>query len=79
MGPRLIHKILGSTSPHTMIIAPISTQGLCSLMAAQIINCFNVLFKLFQRLEMSALEFEISSSNSHFSDAKSELLPPKGM
>lgn len=75
MGPQLIHNVSGSAW-HATITAPISTQGLCSLKAAQIINYFKVLFKLFQRLKMSALELELEAT-PHFTDGESVLPPPQ--
>lgn len=66
MRPRLIHKILGNPLPQPDNSPDFQHKVFVVFMAAQIINCFNASFRLFQRLKMSALELEMSSSHPSF-------------
>lgn len=60
MGPHLTHKMLGSIwSRHDNSTIP--TPSLRRATAAQIINCFAAVVRLFRRLQMPALGLEASS------------------
>lgn len=78
MGPHPIRKMLGSTWPRHDN-GPISTQGLRRLTAAQVMNCFAAVVRLFRRLQMPAPGLEASPPSPARQGAQSllPLLPGK--